>query len=129
MDGYHPIFAYLGKEGYMLDCELRAGSRHCRKGAVEFIRGLLKRLEGMKAGKRYLFRLDSGNGAWDALEAAGDAGKGNYCIMRNRRKERDEMRLRRAGRHGKREACRKGKKVWIGSIKGLSQTEGTEQMF
>ncbi|MDR1635826.1 MAG: IS1380 family transposase, partial [Treponema sp.] len=22
-DGYHPIFAYLGKEGYMLDCELR----------------------------------------------------------------------------------------------------------
>jgi hypothetical protein len=71
-DGYHPIFAYLGKEGYMLDCELRPGSQHCQKGTAEFIDGLLKRLEGMKAGKRYLFRLDSGNDAWEALKAVGD---------------------------------------------------------
>ena len=36
-DGYHPIIAYVGKEGYMLDCELRPGSQHCQKGTVEFI--------------------------------------------------------------------------------------------
>jgi len=24
-DGYHPIFAYIGQEGYMLNTELRAG--------------------------------------------------------------------------------------------------------
>jgi hypothetical protein len=54
-EGYHPIFAYLGKEGYMLDCELRPGSQHCQKGTVEFIKGLRKRLEGMDVGleKRY----------------------------------------------------------------------------
>ena len=25
-DGYHPIMAYVGNEGYLLDCELRPGS-------------------------------------------------------------------------------------------------------
>jgi hypothetical protein len=65
-----------------------------------------------------LFRLDSGNDAWDTLKAAGDAGKGHYCIIkRNRRKERDEIWLRRARRQGKRAASRKGKKVWIGSVR------------
>jgi hypothetical protein len=117
-DGYHPIFAYLGKEGYMLDCELRPGSQHCQKGTVEFIDGLLKRLEGMKAGKRNLFRLDSGNDAWETLKAVGDGGKGNYCIIkRNRRKEGDEMWLKRAKRHGKRVKSRWGKKVWKGSVR------------
>jgi hypothetical protein len=117
-DGYHPIFAYLGKEGYMLDCELRPGSQHCQKGTGEFIGGLLKRLEGMKAGKRYLFRLDSGNDAWETLKMVGEGGKGNYCIIkRNKRKERDEIWLKRARRLGKRVASRKGKKVWIGGVK------------
>jgi hypothetical protein len=29
-DGYHPIFAYIGQEGYMLNTELRAGKQHCQ---------------------------------------------------------------------------------------------------
>jgi hypothetical protein len=100
-DGYHPIFAYLGKEGYMLDCELRPGSQHCQNGTAEFIKGLMKRLDDMNVGKRYLFRLDSGNDAWDTLKIVGESGKGNYCIIkRNKRKESDAMWLRRAKRHG-----------------------------
>jgi hypothetical protein len=118
MDGYQPIFAYLGKEGYMLDCELRPGSQHCQNGTAEFIEGLQRQLEGMKLGKRYLFRLDSGNDAWETLELVGDEAKGYYCIVkRNKRKESDEMWLKRAKRHGKRVAARPGKKVWVGSVK------------
>jgi len=30
-DGYHPIFTYIGREGYMLSCELREGKQHCVK--------------------------------------------------------------------------------------------------
>jgi hypothetical protein len=37
-DGYHPIIAYVGKEGYMLDSELRPGSQHCQKGTVDFLK-------------------------------------------------------------------------------------------
>jgi hypothetical protein len=127
-DGYHPIFAYVGKEGYMLDCELRPGSQHCQKGTVEFIEGVLKQLERIGGEKRYLFRLDSGNDAWDTLNAITGGGKGNYFIIkRNKRKESDEIWLKRAKREGKRVAARKGKKVWVGSVK-LHPRKGEESL-
>ena len=44
-DGYAPIFAYLGTEGYLLNCELRPGSQHSNKGAFEFIRETLDMVE------------------------------------------------------------------------------------
>ena len=31
-DGYAPIFAYIGTEGYLIACELREGKQHCQKG-------------------------------------------------------------------------------------------------
>ena len=34
-DGFSPMFAYVGTEGYMLDCELRPGSQHCQSGTPE----------------------------------------------------------------------------------------------
>jgi len=115
-DGFHPIMAYVGKEGYLLDCELRPGSQHCQNGTVEFIEGLMGRLGGIKPGGRLLFRLDSGNDSFDTLKAV--TGKGRYCIVkRNKRRENDEKWLKRAKRHGKRVVSRKGKKVWIGTVR------------
>ena len=115
-DGFHPIMAYVGKEGYMLDCELRPGSQHCQKGTVEFIEGFMERLGSIQAGGRLLFRMDSGNDSFDTLK--GVTGKGSYCIIkRNKRKENDEKWLRIAKRYGKRVGSRKGKKVWIGTAR------------
>ena len=37
MDGYSPIFSYIGKEGYMLGCELRPGKQHCQKNTPEYL--------------------------------------------------------------------------------------------
>jgi hypothetical protein len=116
-DGFHPIFAYIGKEGYMLDCELRPGSQHCQKGTVEFIQGMQKRLRSIKGNKRILFRMDSGNDSFETLKAVTEE-KGQYCIIkRNKRKESDETWLKRAKRHGIRAASRKGKKVWVGIMR------------
>ena len=116
-DGYHPIMAYVGIEGYMLDCELRPGSQHCQNGTPEFIKGFLPRLHSLPFCKRYLFRLDSGNDAWDTLETIINAGEGHYCIIKgNKRKETDGEWLKKAKRYGKRTKGRKGKKVWIGMI-------------
>lgn len=36
-DGYAPIFAYLGQEGYGVNVELREGSVHCQKGTAAFL--------------------------------------------------------------------------------------------
>ena len=30
-DGYAPMMAYIGREGYLINCELRKGSQHCQK--------------------------------------------------------------------------------------------------
>ena len=123
-DGYHPILAYVGKEGYLLDSELRPGSQHCQKGAAAFIGGLKKRLRGIQSGGRFLFRLDSGNDSFDTLKAVSEE-KGYYCIIkRNKRKENDEEWLRRAKRYGKRVASRKGKKVWVGMVERHPRKQG-----
>jgi len=37
MDGYAPNLAYLGQEGYMINCELRPGSQHCQCGTPAFL--------------------------------------------------------------------------------------------
>jgi hypothetical protein len=117
-DGFHPMIAYVGKEGYMLDCELRPGSQHCQNGTVSFIESLIALLSSMKISGRLLFRMDSGNDSFDTLKAVTGAGKGHYCIIkRNKRKESDEEWLKRAKRRGKRVETRKGKKVWVGTIK------------
>jgi hypothetical protein len=118
-DGYHPIMAYVGKEGYMMDCELRPGSQHCQNGTVDFIERVKEQLVRIKAPSvrgRILFRLDSGNDSFDTLKSV--SGIGHYCIIkRNKRRESDIKWLKRAKRLGIRFEPREGKKVWIGSIK------------
>jgi hypothetical protein len=112
-DGYHPMLAYVGKEGYMLDCDLRPGSQHCQKGAPAFIEGLMDRLRSLGAGGRFLFRMDSGN---DSFKATARNKEGLHCIIqRNKRKESSEEWLEIARRHGRQAEPRAGKTVWIGT--------------
>jgi len=59
-DGYAPIFAYIGSEGHMLDCELRPGSQHCQNGTPEFIRQCVGTLGKLGLDGKCLIRLDSG---------------------------------------------------------------------
>jgi hypothetical protein len=126
-EGYHPIFAYLGAEGYRLSSELRPGSRHSQKGTGEFLKGMFKRLpEGVK-GKDILFRLDSGNDSIETVEAllgkddkeAKEAGKEGrkIIIKRNLRSESKELWLELAKEKGKGREMRKGKVRYTGKIK------------
>ena len=116
-DGFHPIMAYIGKEGYLADVELRPGSQHCQKGTAAFITRLIALLRSMQRGGRFLYRLDSGNDSFDTVKAIADSGKGHYCIIkRNKRRESDEKWLKRAKRHGKRIEMRRGKKTWVGML-------------
>jgi hypothetical protein len=108
--------AYVGKEGYMLDSELRPGSQHCQKGTGEFIEGVKEQLQDIPGSGRLLFRLDSGNDSFDTLKAV--TGEGRYCIIkRNKRRENDGKWFKIARRHGKRVQTRKGKKAWVGRVR------------
>lgn len=57
-DGYAPIMAYIGTEGYAVNFELREGKQHCQNGTVEFLLetiSLCKKLTD-KAWFRYRFK-------------------------------------------------------------------------
>lgn len=65
-DGYAPIFAYIGTEGYLLACELREGKQHCQKDTPAFLTEVL-RLARQVTDQPLLFRLDSGNDSADNI--------------------------------------------------------------
>ena len=58
-DGYAPIFAYIGTEGYLCNAELREGSRHCQCETPEFLAETISAAKQM-TDKPLLFRIDSG---------------------------------------------------------------------
>ena len=83
--GYAPMMAYIGKEGYLANAELREGKQHCQSGTPEFIRKTMDLCKTI-ADKPLLVRLDSGN---DAAENVGILLENGayYVIKRNLRKE------------------------------------------
>ena len=83
--GYAPMMAYIGKEGYLANAELREGKQHCQSGTPEFIRETMSLCKTI-TDKPLLVRLDSGN---DAAENVGILLENGvyYVIKRNLRKE------------------------------------------
>ncbi len=65
-DGYAPIFAYLGMEGYCVNTELRAGKQHCQKGTPDFLRRALSVARTITS-LPLLVRMDGGNDSQDNL--------------------------------------------------------------
>lgn len=66
-DGFAPIFSYIGREGYLVNEQLRKGSQHCQCGTPDYLKetfALCKQITD----KKILFRLDSGNDAADGTE-------------------------------------------------------------
>ncbi len=66
-DGYAPMAAYLGREGWCLEFELRQGKQHCQKGTPVFLAQVLDRARRVTA-RPILLRLDGGNDAIENVE-------------------------------------------------------------
>jgi hypothetical protein len=112
VDGFAPIFAYLGTEGYLVNLELREGKQHCQKNTPEFINGTLDYIRKI-TDRPVLMRLDSGN---DSRDNFPDGSKDNvhFIIKRNLRRESHQKWVDLAKRTGEQHHCRPGKRVWIG---------------
>ena len=113
-DGYAPIFAYLGTEGFLVNAELREGKQHCQKGTPSFLRETLALSHQMTDGQ-LLIRLDSGNDAAENLGILLEDGSW-FIVKRNLRKESKDAWL-----NEMQQCCqdirypRDGKTVYIGS--------------
>lgn len=115
-DGYAPIFAYLGMEGYMINNELRIGSQHCQKNTVPFLKKTIKNAKQLTVNP-LLLRMDSGNDSGDNIRLCLDPETAcDFIIKRNLRQESLEMWLDIAKENGKAENPRDGKTVYTGSV-------------
>lgn len=89
-DGFAPIFAYIGTEGYLLACEFREGKQHCQKGTLNFLKEVIT-LARKLTDKPLLIRLDSGNDAAEnismMMEKSLSGDQIYFIIKRNLRKE------------------------------------------
>jgi hypothetical protein len=112
VDGYAPIFAYLGEEGYLVHCQLREGKQHCQDGTPKFLDEALDYAERITRAK-LLVRLDAGNDDFENIKICRKH-KADWIIKRNLRKESLEDWLEEAQAHGEWEFPREGKEVYTG---------------
>jgi hypothetical protein len=112
VDGFAPIFAYLGTEGYLVNIELREGKQHCQKNTPEFINSTLDYVRKI-TDRPILMRLDSGNDSQDNFP---DASRSNvhFIIKRNLRRQSPQAWVDLAKKIGVQQHSRPGKRVWIG---------------
>ena len=114
-DGYAPMMAYIGTEGFLVDTELREGKQHSQKGTPAFLRQTLALAHQLTA-KPLLVRMDSGNDAAENLGILIEDGSW-FVIKRNLRaaEKKDEW-LEKV-----QDCCkdirnpREGKTVYVGS--------------
>jgi hypothetical protein len=111
-DGYAPILAYLGQEGYQINVELREGKQHCQAGTPDFLCASLGYAKQITR-QRVLVRLDAGNDSLDNIKVCLKA-KVDWIIKRNLRKESPDTWLALAKHVGTSWRPRKGKTIWRG---------------
>ena len=113
-DGYAPMMAYIGTEGYAINFELREGKQHCQKGTVEFLLETIKLCHKM-TDKPLLICLDSGNDSIDNVAVLMDTGC-FFIIKRNLRRESTDDWFEMAKQYCQNvNSPRDGKTVYIGS--------------
>lgn len=100
-DGYAPIMAYIGTEGYFVNTQLRVGKQHCQKETPDFLRETIELCRQL-TDKPLLIRLDSGNDASENIgifmEESYRYNNVSFIIKRNPRQE--------------------SKEEWLASVKG-----------
>lgn len=117
-DGYAPMLAYLGEEGYLVNAELRPGKQHCQKETPAFLQetiGLARQITAEKL----LVRMDSGNDAVDNLSVLESEAGVDYIIKRNLRREKPEAWWELAKKEGISHQARLGKIVYRGATTRL----------
>lgn len=127
IDGYAPMFSYIGNEGYMLNAELREGKQHCQEGTPEFLRESFA-LARKITDKPLLVRLDSGNDDIENIRVCRKE-KVHFVIKRNIRRESIDEWVLDAKVHGEWRTAREGKVVYVGETMRQRDTESIRVVF
>ena len=124
-DGYAPIGAYLGKEGWCLNLEFREGSQHSQNNFVPFLQETISRAKSLTR-KPLLVRLDSGHDAVETRATLYPHQKVDYILKWNPRKQDRAAWLERGLKEGKVSTPRPGKRIALFSFNQLQEHEGQQ---
>jgi hypothetical protein len=131
-DGYAPMPAYLGQEGYCLEFELREGKQHCQKDTPALLARVLKYAEKITH-HPILLRLDGGNDSIENIDVLIEHNREStskapvdFIIKWNPRRENKEDWLDYAEQHGRWTSPRDGKRVALFSVEHKREWQGHE---
>ena len=113
VDGYAPILAYLGLEGYMVHCQLREGSQHSQEGTPQFLQETIDMAKRI-TDRNILVRMDAGNDDAENLKICKKEKRIDWIIKRNIRRESVDEWFVDAQCFGEWTFPREGKEVYIG---------------
>jgi hypothetical protein len=127
-DGYAPIAAYLGQEGWCIANELREGKQHCQS---EFLYTLERVIPNAKAltNQLILVRLDSGHDALDTRVYLSQDEQIDYILKWNPRKQNLEQWVALADEDNAWQVPREGKRVAYFSQEVNQQHQGQTYRF
>ncbi len=127
-DGYAPIAAYLGLEGWCLEVELQPGSQHSQEEFPAFLQRVLNKARKL-TGKKLLVRLDSAHDAVENRVLLRNSDKVSYIIKWNPRREDTSELCKRAFAEGQVTEPRKGKRVVLLTITKQQEYQGEKYFF
>ncbi len=122
--------AFLRREGYCSEFELREGKQHCQRGTPEFLARVLGRARRMSDAP-VLLRLDGGNDALDNIDVLLDHNESDevgvdFLIKWNPRKEDPCEWLEYAEKHARFTHPRPGKRVAVFNYQVTRYRKGYE---
>ena len=126
-DGYAPIAAYLGNEGWCLLNELREGKQHCQKGFQQTLNAVIDAARRL-TNALLLVRLDSGHDALDTRVWLSQK-QADYILKWNPRQQDQAAWLALAEQEGQWTTPREGKRVALFSVQETQEQDGETYRF
>jgi len=124
-DGFAPIGAYLGGEGWCINLEFREGSQHSQNNFIPFLQETIARAQSLTK-KPLLTRLDSAHDAIETRATFDSHKKVDYIMKWNPRKQDLPAWLARGLKEGEVSKPRDGKRVALFSFNQLQEHDGKE---
>ena len=127
-DGYAPIAAYLGQEGWGLEIELRPGSQHSQEKFIPFLNRVVKQARQLTP-KKLLVRMDSAHDAVETRVALSGDRSISYIVKWNPRTTNRNLWAKKAFAEGRVSVPYEGKRIALLSIKQTQEHEGETYTF